>query len=193
MEVENILAGDRRRLIEVTGGAYYAVPVLLNGDDVVYESGGDSQDVARFVDREFTGRLFPAEHEGMQAILLPYLENEVEESAFKMTDVVRLPLIEDVVERTMIIRHKERKFGAGCVDEWRRDAVQLRAMVDEHLGRFDSILRSRDFVLGGAPVYVDFLLFGVIGNYTYEGGNPLNPRHDALAEWVERMRDWSFA
>lgn len=192
-DVENIPNGDRRRVIEVTGGEYYAVPVLVNGDDVVYESGGDSQDVARYVDRVFAGgRLFPDEHEGMQAILLPYLENEVEGLTFKMNDAFRLPLIDDVVERTMIIRHKERKFGAGCVDAWRRDAAAIRGQVNEHLGRFDSILRRRPFLLADVPVYADFVLYGVIGNYTYEGANGIDDKQVALASWRERMRDWSY-
>jgi hypothetical protein len=41
-----------------------------------------------------------------------YLENEVENVTFKVCDAALIPAIADVVERALIVRHKERKFGA---------------------------------------------------------------------------------
>ena len=37
---------DRSKVIELTGGAYYQVPVLVDGDEVVYESDDSSLNVA---------------------------------------------------------------------------------------------------------------------------------------------------
>src|SRR5919202_6857475 len=45
---------DRRPVIELTGGAYYAVPTLVDGDQTppvaVYEPRDDTVEVARYVD-----------------------------------------------------------------------------------------------------------------------------------------------
>src|SRR6266540_2870985 len=45
---------DRRSVIELTGGAYYAVPTLVDGDPsppvAVYEPRDDTVEVARYVD-----------------------------------------------------------------------------------------------------------------------------------------------
>lgn len=191
--VENVSNGDRRRVIEATDGAYYQVPVLLHGDKTIHESGPDSIDVAKYVDSEFAdGRLFPPEQEGMQAILVPFIENDVEVITFKLCDIHRYEAIDDVVEKALVRRHKERKFGHGCLDDWKKNEDTIRAAADELLGRFDQILQHRPFVLGDTPVYTDFALFGVIGNYTFGGFNALASDQSALRDWNERMAAFRF-
>ena len=185
---------DRRQLIELTGGAYYQVPVLVHGEQVVYESTDDSLDVAQYVDQQFgDGRLFPDEDSGLQEILVNHIEGDLEGLTFRLCDIHYLPTIEDPVARAMTIRHKERRFGRGCVEVWRRDEARLRDSVNQMLERFDRTLRHRSFIMGSAPRYVDFALFGVIGNYTYGDKNRLSTEHDALAEWVGRLREFRFS
>ena len=111
----NISNGDRREIIEITNGAYYQVPVLSHDGKVIFESSPSSIDVARYVDRTFAGgRLFPPRWEGLQRITIPYIEDSVESVTFKLVDPLYLRQIEDPIERAMVRRHKERKFGAGC-------------------------------------------------------------------------------
>lgn len=185
---------DRGLVIRLTGGAYYQVPVLVHGEKIVYESTVQSIDVARYVDRVFgEGRLFPAETSGLQEILVQHIENEVEGVTFKLCDIHYIPAIENLTERTMTIRHKERSFGRGCVDAWRAEASKLRIELDCHLERFDRTLRHRPFLLGEVPQYVDFALFGVIGNYTYRGYNELSSDHTSLSDWRERLVNFRFA
>ncbi|MEM7387471.1 MAG: glutathione S-transferase N-terminal domain-containing protein, partial [Verrucomicrobiota bacterium] len=113
---------DRRPVIELTGGRYYQVPVLVHGDDVIAESSPSSQDIARYVDTNFGGgRLFPESNAGLQEIVIEHIENDIEDRTFKLVDPLYLKSIEDAGARMMVIRHKERKFGAGCVDAWGRD------------------------------------------------------------------------
>ena len=180
---------DRSDVIRVTGGTYYQVPVLVHDGRAIFESRSDSQDVARYVDRTFAGGvLFPKRLDGMQAIVCDFLENDVEGRTFKLVDPHYIDSIEDVVARTMVVRHKERKFGRGCVEQWRSDAAALRAEADDLLERFEITLRHSPFIFGEAPVYVDFLLFGIIGNLTFRGFNRLGEGQGALAAWNERMR-----
>lgn len=185
---------DRSEVIRVTEGAYYQVPVLLHGDEVVYESGDASLDVARYVDRVFgEGRLFPAAFAGLQEILVEYIEDDLEGLTFKLCDSHYVPSIEDPVARTMVIRHKERRFGRGCVNEWIKNEVELKAAADASLGRFDSRLQHSAFLLAGeAPCYVDYALLGVVENYTYGGHHAIADTHEALREWRKRMTAFRY-
>src|SRR5207302_3828091 len=145
----NVPNHDRSAIIKLTKGAYYQVPVLVDGKNVVFESTPASQDVARYADRKFAGgRLFPEPLDGLQSIVIAYLENDVEGVTFKLTDPKYLDDIEDLTERVMVIGHKERKFGRGCVEQWRKQAPALRVQAKKVLAPFDQILRHSPFLFG---------------------------------------------
>ncbi len=185
---------DRSELLRLTNGAYYAVPLLEHGGRLFYESGTDTQDVAQFVDRTwFHGRLFPEAIEAAHQCMIEFLENEVEARTFKLVDIHWIPAIPDVAHRGMVIRHKERKFGRGCVDAWRRDAKEIRAELDHLLVRFEKTLRHQPFLFGSEPVYADFLLFGVLGNLLFNGWNHLSREQHSIAAWRERLVAWKVA
>ena len=141
VEIINVSNADRGVLIRLTGGAYYQVPVLAvpgsapdGSPKLVYEgsdSSADGLDVARFIDSTWArGRLFPAPLEGLQALVIPHIEGELEGFTFKLADVRGIPQIPDLVERIMIIRHKERRFGKGCIDRLREQSPEIAS----HLG-----------------------------------------------------------
>ena len=137
---------DRSEILRLTNGAYYQVPVIAHDDKLVFESGAATQDVAQYLDRTFAGGiLFPASLDGLQAIVIDFLENEVEARTFKLVDPSYIDAIEDVPARGMTLRHKERKFGRGCVEDWRRGAGQLRREADALLHRFEITLRHSRF------------------------------------------------
>ncbi len=185
--------GDRTELFRLTGGAYHQVPVLVDGRTVVYETAGDSRDVAAYVDRCWAGgRLFPEQVEGLQRLLVPHLEGEVEGTTFRLVDPKFLDRLKDPRERMFFVRFKERKFGRGCVDAWRKQAPQLRAQAEALLEPFDLMLRQNPFLLGAAPVYADYALFGIVGNFTYRGFNALPRRLKALRAWVPRLEAYRF-
>lgn len=190
----NVPNSDRSKIIKLTKGAYYQVPLLVDGKNVIYEYTPESQDVARYIDQKFAGgRLFPAKLDGLQDIVIGCLENDVESVTFKLTDPKYLDGITDLVERAMILRHKERKFGRGCVEQWRKDAPALRVQAKNVLKPFDKMLDHSQFLFGEQPVYSDYLLFGIIGNLTYRGFNPIPAGLDALRAWEKRMRAFRFS
>ena len=189
----NISHGDRVQIIKLTGGAYYQVPLLVHGRRPIYESGAETIDVPRYVDKTFAGdRLFPAPLEGLQQILVPRIENELEAITFRLIDPFYADSIKDLVERTMLIRFKERRFGRGCVEQWRKAAPELRKQARVALMPFDLMARNGAFLLGDVPVYTDYALLGVIGNMTYKGWNKLPPGLSGLEEWLARIRAWKF-
>lgn len=195
-DVVNVSNADRSEIIRLTNGAYYQVPVLVHDGKLVFdgsEGSADGLDVARYVDRTWAqGRLFPAALAGMQSLLVPHIEGEVEGATFKLADIHYVPTLTDLVERTMVIRHKERRFGRGCVDQWRANYEPMYAHATELLRPFDAMVAGQPFLLGAQPVYTDFALYGVLANLTYNDWNPFPPL-PRLAEWFGRMKAFRYA
>ena len=191
--VEDVPNWDRRKIIEASGGAYYGVPMLVQDGRPIYESGADTQDIASYLDKTFAGgKLFPAEFEGLHDIVIRYLENEVEDATFRATDSFYVDSITDPVGRVMTLRHKERKFGRGCIDSWKSQRAELRANAATHFARFDARLKHQTYLFGSQPIYADFLLWGIIGNYTWKHWNELPNDLSALTNWCARMDAFVF-
>jgi len=187
-ETREIPNWDRSELLRLTNGAYYQVPLLVHDGQTISESSGDSEDIARYIDQHFAGgRLFPARLDGLQKIVIDFLSDDVEFHTFRLQDPYTLDRITDPVARGLFLRHKERKFGRGCVEQWRRDARQIRAEADRLLERCETTLRHSPFLFGNSPVYSDFLLYGILGNLTYRSGNPLSAEQNALAKFVSAL------
>src|SRR5690606_25685687 len=109
-----VSASDRRGLARLTGGAYYQVPVLEDGGRVVHETAEDPLAVAHYLDMEVAGGgLFPAHCAGIQEIIIAHIEDTLEGIGFRLSDPGYVDAIEDLGERVMVIRHKERKMGVG--------------------------------------------------------------------------------
>ena len=90
------------------------------------ESSADSEDIARYIDRHFAGgRLFPERLDGLQQIVIEFLSDDVEFQTFRLLDPYICDSITDPVARGLYLRHKERKFGRGCVEQWRREAAEI--------------------------------------------------------------------
>jgi glutathione S-transferase len=49
------------------------------------------------------------------------------------------------------------------------------------------MLLTRDFLLEDRPRFVDFDLFGMLGNFLYSGHYTLPSAHQKLGAWYERM------
>lgn len=192
-ETKEIPNWDRSELLRLTNGEYYQVPVLVHDGKVIIESTGDSEDIARYIDQHFAGgRLFPAPLEGLQKIVIDFLSDDVEFHTFRLQDPYSRDRITDPVARGLFLRHKERKFGRGCVDVWQREAAQIRAEADRLLERFEITLCHSPFLFGDKPVYSDFLLHGILGNLNYGGHNPLNAKQTALAKFIETIEAYRF-
>lgn len=183
--IRTIRSHDRAEVIRATKGRGYTVPCLIDGKRAVADFTDFGQEVARYVDRKHRLGLFPRDKEGIQYLLSRYIENELESVGFKVNDghvIPKLPL----VERVMVIRHKERKFGRGCVAQWTRERPQLIAEFTKLLRPVDNMLASSPFLLGHKPLFVDYNLCGILGNYLYSGKTRL-PNLKHLKRWHAEM------
>lgn len=158
---------------------------------MVFETDEQSQVVAKYLDDRFGLGLFPREHEGVQSILWRHIENEVEVYTFKLNDIY---WTENVPKREHwgYMRHKERRFGRGCLEAWREDRERMLTALDRSLLPFEEMLVSRPFLLDDRPRFVDFELYGMLANFLYSGHYELPADHLRLQQWHSRMSRITF-
>jgi glutathione S-transferase len=185
-KIINIPNGDRSFVWKITRQRYYQVPVLRDGREVLFETDADSQVIAKYLDQKLELDLFPRKYEGLQDILWRYFENEIEAVGFKLNDIYWEEMV-PAKDRLGFLRHKERKFGRGCIDEWRASQKELLAELEKKLLPCEEMLLTRDFLIDERPRFVDFNLFGMLGNFLYSGHYDLPKPHKCLRAWFNRM------
>jgi glutathione S-transferase len=186
--VVNLPYSDRRAIVEKSRGRSYKIPLIEDGKTAVWDKTELGQEVARYLDAKFRLGLFPPEREGLQAILARYIESEVEAIGFKLNDIHYESWLPDPYDRAMFLRHKERKFGPGCTTQWKNQRRDLRRQLDELLAPLDQIVSRQPFLIDARPRFVDFDLFGILGNYMFSGHNKFPRRFGSLKQWHDEMK-----
>src|SRR5688500_16640885 len=166
--IKNIPNGDRSLVWKLTRERYYQVPILKDGAEVIFETEDNSQVIAKYLDQKLGLGLFPHKWEGLQDILWNYFENEIEGITFKLNDIHWEEVI-PASDRLRFVRHKERKFGRGCLGQWAGQEKELLASLEKKLLPCEEMLLERDFLLEERPRFVDFDLYGMLGNFLYSG------------------------
>ncbi len=190
-KITNIPNGDRSLVWRLTRQRYYGVPIIRDGKAVIFEVSDDSQVIAKYIDTKLKLDLFPWALEGVQSILWRYVENEIESVGFKLNDIYWRDMVPST-DRLRFLRHKERKFGRGCIDHWKGQQEELLAQLAERLVPFEEMLMYRPFLLDERPRFVDFDLYGMLGNFLYSGRYRLPAKHTRLKDWHRRMARVQF-
>ena len=190
-KVTNIPSGDRSLVWRLTKRRYYGVPIIRDGPSVIFEVSDDSQVIAKYIDSKFGLGLFPFDMEGVQSILWRYIENDIEGPCFRLNDIFWQEIV-PASEQLGFLRHKERKFGRGCIEQWKRQRPELLDQLETRLMPFEEMLMHRPFLLGDRPRFVDFDLVGMLGNFLYSGHYRLPGAHDRLRQWQARMSRAQF-
>jgi len=190
-KIINVPNGDRSLVWRLTRERYYAVPIIRDAKAVIFEVSEDSQVIAKYIDTKFGLGLFPWDLEGVQSILWRHIENDIESVAFKLNDIYWKELV-PAEDRLRFLRHKERKFGRECLDQWRLEKKEMLAQLERRLIPFEEMLLHKPFLLDQRPRFVDFDLYGMLGNFLYSGHYRLPPRHSQLKQWYGRMTEIKF-
>jgi glutathione S-transferase len=185
-KIVNIPYGDRSLVWRLTKQRYYQVPILHEGKNVIFEVDENSQVVAKYLDDRFQLGLFPRDWEGVQSILWRYIENEVEGIGFRLNDSHWEEFV-PAGDRVNFLRHKERKFGRGCLAQWSEQQRELLERLTQVLLPFEEMLLAKPFLLEGQPRFVDFDLYGILANFLYSGHYKLPAAHNQLRGWYDRM------
>jgi glutathione S-transferase len=185
-KITNIPNPDRSLVWKLTKQRYYGVPIIKDGKNVVFELNDDSQVIAKYLDEELDLGLFPPELEGVQSLLWRYIENEIEGAAFRLNDIYWLENV-PAAEQLQFLRFKERKFGRGCLDQWRAAQTDWLKQLKDKLLPFEEMLAHQLFLLDGRPRFVDFDLFGMLETFLYSGHYQLTAAHSQIKGWHRRM------
>lgn len=182
----NILPSDRSLPWKLSKERYYQLPVLEDGGHAIFEMNERSQVIAKYVDTELGLNLFPLEWDGVQKVIWQHIENDVEGYTFKLNDAFYRDFLPKN-EQLPYIRHKERKFGAGCLDRWRIERRTVQRELECALVPYEQMLWHRNFLLTERPLFVDFDLWGMLANYLYTGRYRLPAGLPGLKKWHARM------
>jgi len=185
-KIINIPAQDRSLVWKWTKERYYGVPIIRDRRSVLFETAEESQVIAKYLDAKLRLGLFPAELEGVQSILWRYIENEIEGATFRLNDGYYRENVPPA-DQLAYVRFKERKFGRGCLDQWLEQQKQWLKRLTQDLVPFEEMLMHQPFLLGSKPRFVDFDLFGMLGNFLYSGYYRLPPAHNEIKRWYRRM------
>jgi len=186
-KITNIPPHERALVWKLTQEQYYGVPIIRDGKKVVFETSDDSQVIAKYLDQKLELDLFPVELEGVQAILWRYIENEIEGATFRLNDIYYQELHRreklSAAAELQYLRFKERKFGRGCIDQWRTQQKAWLEKLTAALLPFEQMLAHSEFLLGECPRFVDFDLFGMLENFLFSG-------HYRLPKSLPNVREW---
>jgi glutathione S-transferase len=177
---------DRSLVWKLTRQRYYQVPVIKDGRKVLFETDDDSQVIAKYLDDKLGLGLFPRELEGVQAVLWRYIESEIEGVGFKLNDVYWRQNVPQP-DQVGYVRHKERKFGRGCLEAWREQQALLLHQLEQRLLPCEEMLMHQPFLLDERPRFVDFDLYGMLANFLWSGHYALPAELDRLADWYRRI------
>ena len=190
-KITDIPNGDRSVVWKLTRERYYGVPILRDGRNVIFETADDSQVIAKYIDSKLKLGLFPWTLEGVHSILWRYIENEIEGPCFKLNDIYFKEMM-PAAEHAGFVRHKERKFGRGCIRAWRAERRNLLEQLEQKLMPFEEMLLYKPFLLHERPRFADFDLFGMLETLLYSGHYRLPAAHNKLKDWHRRMSHIEF-
>jgi glutathione S-transferase len=186
-ELVDVPYADRDELATLTGGYVY-VPVLVDDDGSVIV---ESRDICeRLLRRPGAEWLAPSPLQGPIWGYSDFVDNVVEDIAFRIGSPDVREQWPTPGERALYTMNKERKFGAGCVDQWRRDRDALIAKLRRVLAPSFATLERQPFLFGERPTLADAALHGQ--SLMLDSSHPalLAQVAETLAEHARRMQAW---
>ena len=186
-KIINLPPQDRTLVWKMTRQKYYGVPVIRDDGKVIFDDTDDQQIVAKYLDRKLKLGLFPAALEGVQSLVWKTIENEIEGATFRLNDIYYKENV-TAAHHLQYLRFKERKFGRGCIDQWRAQQKDWLKKLENGLVPFEQMLAHSTYLLAERPVFVDFDLYGMLENFLYSGHYQLPKAHRHLIGWHRRMK-----
>jgi glutathione S-transferase len=156
-ELVEVPYGDRTEIATLTGG-YIQVPVFVDDDGKVVI---ESRDICEhLLVGEPRARLVPAPWQGPIWGYADFVDGPLEDVLFRIASPAVREAWPGASDRALYNFIKERKFGTGCVDAWRRDQEALVQKARRWLAPTLENLATRDFLFGNTPTLADAALYG---------------------------------
>lgn len=149
--------GDRRQLVELTGG-YLQVPVLVDDAGTVVT---DSRKICEhLLVGEAARRLTPEPLEGPIWAYADFCDGPLEDVLFRIATPPLVAQKATPEDRALYIYIKERKFGSGCVERWAAERSLLLAQGSRLVAPTARTLAAQPFLFGTEPTLADAALYG---------------------------------
>ena len=155
-EVVDVPYSDRSELARVTGG-YILVPVWVCDGQVSVDS---RRICERLLAEDPAQTLTPSPLEGPIWAYADFCDGPLEDVMFKIASPLVRDRWSDPGDRALYTLIKERKFGAGCVEQWQRERDSLLARARGLLSPSLRTLEQVPFLFGAAPTLADAALYG---------------------------------
>lgn len=183
-DLVEVAYGDRNELAALTGGYIYVPVLVLDGGEIVVESRAICE---RLVATEPGRRLVPSGLEGPVWAYCDFLEGQVEDVLFRVASPHILDQWKTPWERALFTLTKERKFGPGCVDQWRDQRESLIERGRKILEPTGRTLDARPFLFGETVTLADAALYGLSAMLEFAGNalDRVDPRLRVHARRVE--------
>jgi glutathione S-transferase len=185
-ELVEVKYGDRSELARVTGGYIY-VPVLVDDDGTVtVESRAICE---KLLGRDSTRRLAPDLLAGPIWAYHDFCDGPLEDVLFRIASPAIQAAWADPGERALYTLIKERKFGAGCVEQWRSDRALLLTRARHLLAPTVTTLERQPFLFGDQPTFADAALYGNLAMLHAADPGLLGALPVELRRFFEQLQD----
>ncbi len=185
--VVDVQYGERNELAELTGGYVY-VPVLVEDDgSVIVES---REICRRLVARAEGSFLVPSPLEGPIWAYADFADGPLEDITFRIGSPETRKQWPTASDRALYTMNKERKFGAGCVEQWERERDKLAARARQLLEPSFSTLEKRRFLFGDGPTLADAALHGHTVMLHEASPGLLTQLFPELEQHGQRVTEW---
>lgn len=186
-ELVDVAFGDRDALATLTGG-YIQVPVLVTDGGAVLT---DSRRIVETLVRDDArfAPLVPAAHAGPIWAYVDWMASGFEDVCFRIATPGLRHRFKTAWERALFVFIKERKYGSGCVDAWKRDGDALFARVVELLQPTVATLAERPFLFGGSPTVADAALHGQLVMLDFGAADRVAALPPEILAWKHRFEE----
>jgi glutathione S-transferase len=174
---------ERQELVAISGGVM--VPVLVDGETVVK----DSPAIMAYLDQHYA----PSLRESQLAVIIEqWADGAVEDVAFRLA----CPGMEELVVstnggradvRAMFRLVKERRYGVGCIEAWKHDAVTYSAHLKSLLAPVVAVLERQPYLLGESLSLADAAVVGQLSMVEASVPGWLKANLPALLPWFVRV------
>ena len=182
-ELVDVPYTDRKELIAVSGGV--GIPVLVDGATVIT----DSPRITAYLETKTKGPSLRAHP--LAPLLEQWADNWLEETAFRLA----CPGLEDRMGQTqgeearlMFRLVKERRYGAGCIAQWRADQAKYTAETKALLAPVIAAVTATGFVLGDRVSVADAAVVGQLAMVEAALPGWVQRELPSLSTWYESLR-----
>jgi glutathione S-transferase len=155
-EVVDVSYSDRTELARLTGGYIY-VPVWVDDAGRVTV---ESRRICEVLLAESGARLLPAPLGGPIWAYADFCDGPLEDILFRVASPLIRDAWQDAGQRALYTLIKERKFGAGCVEQWRAAQGELLERARHLLAPTLATLQAVPYLFGESPTLADAALYG---------------------------------